>query len=158
MSDHHEAPAPPAAPSRSGSASRHPLVIAALVLAALVVIGAFLPWASVLNLDINGVEADGKLTLILAIVGGGALLVARGRMWGLITMLIASALVTLIAFVDLNDVEGFADQVGLVDTGSGLWLTTIAGVAWLVVTIVLLVRRDQVWAPAPEAASARTGE
>lgn len=148
-------PAPARGPAPS--AIRHPLVIVAFALAALVVIGAFLPWASVLDLSVNGIDADGKLTLSLAIVGGGALLAGRGRKWGLVVMVIAAALVTLIAFVDLDDVEGLADQVGIVETGFGLWLTTFAGLAWLVVSIVLLVKRRRIWAIAPEPAPAPSG-
>lgn len=142
-------PAPPSAhPDAPMPGTRHPLVLAALVLALLVVIGAFLPWASVLDIvDKNGIEGDGVLTLILAIIGAGALLLGRGRLWGLITMLIAASLIALIGFVDLADVGRVADQLGVVETGAGLWLTALAGVAWTGLSITLLAVRSRIWGP-----------
>ncbi len=42
-------------------------------------VAAFLPWASVLGISVNGVDADGKITLVIALIGLAVLAFGRGR-------------------------------------------------------------------------------
>ena len=104
-------------------------------------IGAFLPWASVGSLSFNGTEGGGLLNLILAGIGMTALLVARGRRWGMLLNVVTAALAALIVAVNLSDVERFADSIGTVSTGIGLWISLVGTVAWLIVSVVGLFRR-----------------
>lgn len=109
--------------SRLNSAQR-----VSAVAIAVVILGAFLPWYSIFGISKIGVEGDGVLTLILAVVGGAVLLVTGGvigdRTAGKksrILLIVLAALVALVALVDMNGV-----------TAIGLYLTLFAGIAWLV--------------------------
>ena len=89
--------------------------------AAVVVVAAFLPWVSVLGFTKAGIDGDGAMTLVLALVG--ILLVWR-RWLGWVGQLILSGLVAAIAIYDLNDAGSFA--------AFGLYLTFLAGAVWVV--------------------------
>jgi hypothetical protein len=94
-----------------------------------VALSAFLPWVSVFGISALGVEGDGVITLVLAIVGG----VVLGSTSGLfgqekvpgkksqITLLVLAALVALIGLMDMNGAAAI-----------GLYLTLFGGVAWVV--------------------------
>ena len=94
-----------------------------------VVVAAFLPWASLFGISKIGIEGDGVITLILAILGAVLLalssgLVGRPRFPGRpsqITLLVLAILVALIGLVDMNGIAAI-----------GLYLTLFGGVAWVV--------------------------
>lgn len=100
--------------------------------AIVVVIAAFLPWASLFGLSVSGINGDGKLTLVLALIGLAALAASRGigpvameRRAMHITELVAGALVAVIGLVDLRSISAI-----------GLYLTLLAGVAWAGAAVV----------------------
>jgi hypothetical protein len=96
-----------------------------IIAAAMVVLAAFLPWASLLGYSKTGVDGDGAVTLVIALIG--LLLVWRGWL-GWVGQAIAAGLVVAIGIYDLNDVGNLA--------AIGLYLTFLAGVAWLVAALV----------------------
>ncbi len=91
----------------------------ALVSASLVVLGAFLPWASIFGASILGIEGDGAITVSLAVVAGLATIFVRShpRVVGW-TNSTAGALVAFIAIIDWTS---FA--------AGGLILTLLAGLS-----------------------------
>lgn len=109
-----------------------------------VAVAAFLPWVSVLGVSKMGVEGDGVITLILAIIGAALFawstgLIGRPRSPGRgsqITLLVLAALVALIGLLDMN---GFA--------AIGLYLTFLGGAAWVVGAAWQLGQRGRPQAP-----------
>ena len=92
----------------------------ALTGAALTIIGAFLPWATVLGQRIHGIDGDGSLTLIVGFIAGG---IVALRPWERRVRIASVALGSIIAFIALYDMTGVA--------GSGIYLTLIGGLALL---------------------------
>ena len=98
-----------------------------------VVIGAFLPWVSILGISVSGLEGDGVITLVLGLAGAALLVFTSGVLGAEpkksskpadIALVVLSALVALIALIDMNGAAAI-----------GLYLTLFAGVAWLVAAI-----------------------
>jgi hypothetical protein len=116
----------------------------------LLVIGAAMPWATVLTLSVAGTVGGGKATmffgLVIAVFG---LLIGlkQGRLWVSITACVLAALVVLIALGNMGNITSIArksDELFLgatVSIGSGLWLTLVAGLAALAASIVGIARR-----------------
>ena len=69
----------------------------------------------------------------------------QGRRWVAITSCVLSALTTLTAAVDINNVAhfstDFADSPLTVSVGLGLWLTMAAAVVALGASVVAIIRR-----------------
>lgn len=92
-------------------------------------IAAFLPWASIFAISIRGIDGDGKITLVCAIVGAILLalhtgLIGSNRLNGkryYIPAYIAAGIVALVGIFDMNGVSAI-----------GLYLTLFAGIAWVV--------------------------
>ncbi len=112
-----------------------PVKWAAIAGFALVVLGAFGPWATVgvagFHVSANGFDYNGALVLILALaaLGGiGAYTFARG---GVPLATLLWALVACAAVIDVLVLINFLDIVGTrgVGVGWGLWLTVIGAVA-----------------------------
>jgi hypothetical protein len=137
----------------TAQAPANPLVkVLALGGAALAAIGSFLPWATVsggfVDISKNGMDGDGVITLVGALVFGGlaawSLLGSwsKGRMIG---ALVVAVLVTLIAVIDIADVASrFSDidteALGLdVSIGIGLWIVLLGGLAGVAGCIMALV-------------------
>lgn len=131
------------------TSSRHPLAIAGVAAAAVTILATLLPYVTLGPISRSGLDtSDGKATAVLALIGLLSFAFGRGRLWSLILQLVMAVLITLMAIADVFDIR----DKGL-EVGSGLWLILIAGIAWSVVAIVLLVRRRQIWpasADAPE--------
>lgn len=97
-----------------------------------VVLGAFLPWVSIFGVSVRGIEGDGVITLVLALVGGAAVLLTSGaltrqlgsRKVGQVFSLVAACLVALIGLVDMNGAAAI-----------GLYLTLFAGIAWVAMAV-----------------------
>jgi hypothetical protein len=83
-----------------------------------VVVGAFLPWVSVLGRSVLGIQADGVFTLVLAAIGGGGAYYFDWNKRAMLVAAVAGGLVTLISLIDLT---GFA--------AIGLYLTLAGGLA-----------------------------
>jgi hypothetical protein len=112
---------------------------------AIVILAAFLPWATLGPFTISGMKGDGQITLVLGLVmaGLGARhFVAPGK-GTLIPGLIVASLVTLTGLIDAGEVPELAEP------GVGLLLTILAGIA----TIVgfAMVAGDRLSAPVEDA-------
>jgi hypothetical protein len=118
--------------------------------AAIVLIGSVLPWASVTTfvgtISVNGTNGDGVLTLIGALLIAG---LAGPALWGLarrgllIGALVLSALVAVVALIDIADVSSRvadANGTGLVhaSVGFGLWLTLVGAIVATAGTAIAL--------------------
>lgn len=92
-------------------------------------IAAFLPWVSLLGFGKLGIEGDGVMTLIFALAGAVILSVTTGLIGkprdpgkaSQISMLVLAVLTALIGLVDMNGAAAI-----------GLYLTLLAGVAWVI--------------------------
>jgi hypothetical protein len=119
-------PVPPA--QRSVLASRLTLIGAALA----AIVGAFLPWVSVLGISVSGINGDGVITLtaglVMLILGLACL---SRHVAATIVLSVAGGLCSLIVLAvgvyDWNHVTSAG-----VTAGSGLTLTALSGVAGLV--------------------------
>lgn len=115
---------------------------AGLVACGLVVVGAFLPWATVTTIfgsvAQTGVDGgDGWFTAGAAALS--ALAFATHRRGGYLAAVVLGVLVVAVALVDVVDVQGTVDEVNResdgfarASTGAGLWLTLFAGIGFLV--------------------------
>lgn len=137
------------APRRLASLGTTQLLNASLVLSTLVVIGSLGPWARVFGLSLSGIDGDGILTLVLAVVAAAATLAVRSnpqapRFRAHRIAVAASILALLIAAYDTIDVATTSGQLAgetiRAYPGWGLWLTLLAALTLTVVT-VLLTRR-----------------
>jgi hypothetical protein len=93
--------------------------------AGVVALSAFLPWVSFLGYSRAGIDGDGSITLIVAIVG----LLLAWRSWlGWVGQLIAAGIVAAVAIYDINQAGNLA--------AIGLYLTFLAGIVWVVAAVV----------------------
>ena len=96
-----------------------------------VAISAFLPWVSIFGISASGIEGDGAITLVCALIGLAVLALgsdALGGRLGRKAMLIVSGITGgITALVGLIDMNGAA--------AIGLYLTMFAGIAWVVAVI-----------------------
>jgi hypothetical protein len=112
-------------------------------------IAAFLPWVSFFGISKLGIEGDGVNTLILAIAGAVVLGITSG-MFGQergagkasqIALLVLAVLTALIGLLDMNVVAAI-----------GLYLTLLAGIAWVVGAVWQLTLPKQAALDADESA------
>jgi len=141
--------APGTAPSGPAPDAK-PQALILLAGAAVAIVGAFLPWATVDIFDETlskaGTDGDGVITLVLA--GAAAVLGAIGlgagrKRWQPITAVVLAALVVGVAVLDMADIKSkFGDDAGVFDIevniGIGLWLTLAGGIAAVVGGLMLL--------------------
>jgi hypothetical protein len=106
-----------------------------------VAVAAFLPWASVFAFSKSGIEGDGIVTLACAAVG--LILIWRGRL-GWIGQLVLAVIVVLIGLYDLNELGNLA--------AIGLYLTFLAGLAWVIGALMLRTSRSQAPVAQPDIA------
>lgn len=116
--------------------------------AALMVIGAFGPWAKALGVSVSGTDGsnDGWLVVAAAVIGGalfwGTRVQRYGAMWGLLGG-VAGAGITL---YDRSNIQNAINQAGplgraLAQVGWGLNLDLLASISMAVAAIVYLVQR-----------------
>ena len=94
-----------------------------------VALAAFLPWVSILGFSVSGINGDGVITLILALLGAVSLATRTGLLEqvkiphkaGAIASLVFAVLVALIGLLDMNGAAAI-----------GLYLTLFGGIAWAV--------------------------
>jgi hypothetical protein len=100
---------------------------------------------------LGGLDKDGSLTIVLA-TAAAVFGILRGLGKAVkaapIVGIVAGALMTLIALVDIADVSGAADESPVfatsdltVGVGIGLWLTLAAGIAIAVTSVLALIRK-----------------
>ena len=144
----------------------------ALIGGALVAIGAFLPWAKVTSpfdsATKNGIEGDGAITLVVAIlvlIACGAALAkvmpARAVRWASITAISGGAIALAIALIDGLDIRSQTGSIGttLIEAtvGIGVYLTGIGGLAAVAGGVMLLSATSATkTAPAPSAPPEQT--
>ena len=110
-----------------------------------VVIGAFLPWVSVslpplVSETVNGIDADGVITLIVAVVVGAAIVWKWTKVTQILSViggLVAAGLGLLyitdpLAGVDFDSASGEAIAQEAASPEIGLYVTAIGGVILLV--------------------------
>jgi hypothetical protein len=165
-------PPPPAdAPVAAAPAARAkvawPTRTKAVVLggAALVLIGSFLPWAKAeatilgqtLSNTANGMDGDGKITLVLALVAAGVFFfVPKAKAVGGL-VLAAGLLAGMVAIIDIVDVSNKADDINqqIARIGAkgahadatvsfGLWIVAIGAIVLIVGGILCLLQKDEV--------------
>lgn len=116
-----------------------------VVLGALISIAALLPWASAVGVTISGTNGDGKITLVCGLVVavlGVIIGLGHGVLWTSITALTFSVIAGLIGLVDVvHGVHVVGEFDGLVVIEDGLWITLVAGLLSVGMSIVALVRR-----------------
>ena len=135
VQDSHSTSAPTQESRASRPDSLGPAFTVSIVALAGLVLGSVTPWATTVLATKNGLQGDGVLTLILAVIIGVALLSYRSRptsgaaLTGLICSLIAAA----IAIYDVADISSsntriFGQDVHVVSVGWGLWLALAASI------------------------------
>lgn len=133
--------------------------------AALLLLGSVLSWAKVeahfagqtFSETTNGLEGDGKITLVLALVAGLVFLfVPRAKVAGSL-VLAAGIIAGLVAIVDIADVNNKADDIREITSnadatvGIGLWIVAVAAIVLFVGGLLCLLQKDET-TPAPPAA------
>jgi hypothetical protein len=115
-----------------------------VISAGVVAVAAFLPWASVFGFSKAGIEGDGVVTLVCAVAG---LALIWGAKLGWVGQLIPALLVVLTGLYDLDEAGNLA--------AIGLYLTFLAGIAWVVGAF--MVRASRASEPATEPDDAVVG-
>jgi len=113
-----------------------------LVGAAIVVVGAFLPWVTWGVFSVAGTSGDGVITLIFGIIIGGLALGSSSNIKAA-AVLILGFLVLLIGAYDASNVVSIAEApFGIpVKVGTGLGATILGGLIVLVSGIVELAEK-----------------
>jgi hypothetical protein len=112
----------------------------------LLVIGAIGPWAKVLSFTQNGLDADGVLTLGLAVVAAVFVgLAFRAKTApNKFALGVPGALCLAIAILDIIDVKDAIDEIGSgfeASVGWGLWMTLVGSIV-LVAAAVMQFRKN----------------
>lgn len=94
-----------------------------------VILGAFLPWVSILGISVRGIDGDGVITLVLALAGAVILVLTSGvvgasRRPGRTSQVVLLVLAAIVALIGLFDMNGAAAM--------GLYLTLFGGIGWVV--------------------------
>lgn len=125
--------------------------VVALVGAVLVVIGSIGPWATVANSSVGGLDGDGWITLVLALLTGGFAAgvfapasVARIMRWLVLPWTLIALLVTVIDIVDISSTSSefsnqFSDDIFSLSVGWGLWLALAGSIVTLVAAVALMI-------------------
>jgi hypothetical protein len=129
-------PAAPPAPFAKGD--WHADRIIGMVAAGAIVIGAFLPWATVTvlfaTISKDGIDGDGTITAVLGLVIAG-LFLANTRAAYVLAMIL-SAVVLAVFAVDYVDVQELVEEAedteaAMASVGIGLYLTGLAALVTL---------------------------
>lgn len=137
-----ENPVPPLQTTQKPSLSLGRLI--GLAGAALLAIGAFLPWGKIMGIiEAKGIDGDGKITLGIGIIAIILLLIKKAPLW---ISLILGVVALAIGGYDFYAMTTVDKELGLelaelaelakVTVGSGLYLTVLGGLALTVGPIV----------------------
>ncbi len=131
--------------------------VGGLVAAALILLGSFLPWATVSSafgsVSVKGTEGDGVLTLLLALAL--AVLFGVWKRGTAIAAVVLGAIVVMTAVYDLVDLASVADKLdgfGDISPGAGLIMVLLGGLAatgCAVLGITSLGKRPAFGGPTP---------
>ncbi|MCA1645644.1 MAG: hypothetical protein ABR604_09370 [Jatrophihabitantaceae bacterium] len=118
----------------------------------LLMVSAAMPWATVLTYSVAGTVGGGKITLAfgLALAVFGVLIgVRQGLLWVSITSCVLALLAVLVALGNMANISSVASSRNLaflgqdaVAIGAGLWLTLVASLAALTLSIIGIARRS----------------
>ncbi len=125
------------------------VAIAVVTVAALAIVGAFLPWVSIGGDTIEGSVSgwqrnDGKATVALAVAMAslsGMLFVGWRSIWAKLLLVVVGVSLTAVGIVDafaIIDEGNRVDSVGFdVDfsLGNGIWITVLAGVLFVALSL-----------------------
>lgn len=110
--------------------------------AALVFIGAFMPWATLGPFSAAGTDGDGVLTLLLAVAAGamGVPGILRSRKGLLIGSMICAVLAFLIGAYDMANISTSTDAPLDLNpnVGAGLYLTVIGAIGGIVGSVLAI--------------------
>ncbi|MEG9224429.1 hypothetical protein [Aeromicrobium sp. Sec7.5] len=122
-----------------------------LIGAVLVVIGSIGPWATVAGSSVGGLDGDGWITLVLALLAGGFCAavfapasVARIMRWFVLPWVLIALLVAVIDIVDISSTSSefsnqFSDDIFTLSVGWGLWLVLAGSIVALVAAVALMI-------------------
>jgi hypothetical protein len=119
----------------------------------LTAVASLLPWAVLFGVSVNGTGGDGTLTVLCAVIISSTGLIiglGQGLLWAPIAACGCAVLVSLTALADIGNIGRFVDtsggnfDAGAITVGPGLWLTLIAGILGIAVSVVAMVRRRPV--------------
>ena len=154
MSDPGHPPSMTATPATSATPlssvlARDVLALVGYAAAAVVIVGSFGPWAKVSQFSAGGMDGDGVITLVSAVVAAIAILVASagGTRPALGSDWIAAAGATIAMFVAVYDsievpstTSGVLDQEIVRTAGWGLWATLIGSIVLTAVAVAIVIR------------------
>lgn len=111
--------------------------------AALLALGSIGPWATIASFTTNGLEGDGVITLVLAIVAALVVLVARARsrLPSRIALGICGVLALTVAVIDVVDVSGTKAGSLSASVGWGLWVALAGAVILIGAVLARLANR-----------------
>jgi hypothetical protein len=114
------------------------------------VIGAFGPWATVLGglVSRSGVDGGDGWFLVAGAAIAITLLLTGATRGKMISAVVVGVICSIVAIYDLSDAKKIVDDAaGLVDVGWGLYLSTIASIAFTVQALRLARSPELVAAP-----------
>lgn len=127
-------PAAPPKPDKPPVALRAADLVLPLVAVVILIAGSLGPWAKVAFLTKNGLDGDGVITLVLALVAGLAVLVSgvRSRPPSRVLLGICGVLALAVTVFDVIDVSGTEAGRISVSVGWGLWVALLGSLVLLV--------------------------
>jgi len=110
---------------------------------AILVVGSIGPWATIGSFTKNGLDGDGIITLVLALVAGLTVLVslARSRPSSRVVLGICGVLALATTVIDVIDVSGTEAGSVSASVGWGLWLALAGAVLLLAAVVARLANR-----------------
>lgn len=124
----------------------------AIVGGLLVVVGAFLPWGTVLGMSVNGTEGDGFITIALAVIAGILIAIKKVPLW---VPMIFAILTLVVGGYDFYNMYSVNDQFTGADyalaeeflgdmsvsVGTGLYMTVVGGIVLVVGNILAFMKK-----------------
>ena len=140
-------------PATSATAADVRTAIAAIVAAALVLVGSLGTWATIsvsitpgaptaAGVSKGGLDGDGGITLVLAFVAAAmaVLWATRPARWQDAVAALAAGLTVVIGIVDVLDVRDAGGGAVEASVGWGLWLVLLGGIALAITAVLRFVR------------------
>jgi hypothetical protein len=104
--------------------------VGAFIGAGIIAVGSFMPWASVTiglgTINKNGIDGDGKITLVLAGLGALGIWRLGGALW---LSILCGALTSVIAYYNGRDLNGlFGSEDNIADAAIGIYAVFVGGI------------------------------
>jgi hypothetical protein len=114
-----------------------PSTYVVLIGAILMIIGAIMPWASVMGIGVSGLEGDGWFCLIAGVIAGVfAFLKLNWGKWIVVLMGLVGAVVGIIDYMKIKDAvaaTGAMAEAGMgISIGIGMYLVIVGGIVALI--------------------------